>query len=260
MAENRIQYAKDGHIARITINRPEALNAMTGDMIREFRAAVEEAERDHDVRVLILTGAGDAFCAGYDIREFQAMKDLNGIWEVGMMLTGTWSYVRKMSKPTIAAISGSTAGGGFELSLCCDLRIAKKSAKIGSCEVRMHQPTTNASSQLLARLIGESKAKELALTGDVWSAETAAHFGLVNLAVDDNAFEQTVTEWAERIASRSPVAVSMTKELFERLRLVSADTASSLEEEAAIKCYLMDDMQEGFDAFLNKRAPVWKGR
>ncbi len=260
MAEKQIHYAKDGHIARITIDRPEALNAMTGDMIREFRAAAEEAERDPNVRVVILSGVGDAFCAGYDIREFQAMKDLNGIWEVGMLMTGTWSFVRKMSKPTIAAIGGSTAGGGFELSLCCDLRIAKKSAKIGSCEVRMHQPTTNASSQLLARLIGESKAKELALTGDVWDAETAAQFGLVNVAVDDEAFEQTVKEWAERIASRSPVAVSITKSLFESLRLVSADTASSLEEEAAIKCYLMDDMKEGFDAFLNKRPPVWKGQ
>lgn len=260
MSDPRVHYQHKQHIARITIDRPDALNAMTTEMLKAFREHLETAESDPDVRVVIITGTRPGFCAGYDINEFRDTKTLNGIWDTGMLMTSTWSFVRKMSKATIAAMGGPAAGGGFELSLCCDIRIAARSAKLGSCEVNLHQPTTNASSQLLARLIGESKAKELVLTGDVWTAENAAQFGLINCVAEDADFDATVTDWAERIASRSPVAVSIAKGFFESLRLVPADVASAMEEEAAIRCYLMDDMQEAFDAFLNKRAPIWTGR
>lgn len=260
MSDNLMRYERSGFVATITINRPNSLNAMTKAMLETFRDFAERADTDDDVRVVVFTGVGRGFCAGYDINEFRTTPDLNGIWRTARILNSTWSYVRRMSKPTIAAINGATAGAGFELSLCCDLRIAKRSARIGSCEVRINQPTTNGSSYMLAKLIGESKAKELCLTGDIWSAETCERFGLVNAVADDETFDDTVREWAERIASRAPMAVRLTKGFFEEGRLMTPDSVISLEEEAAIDCYLSDDMQEGFAAFLEGRDPIWLDR
>ncbi len=172
------------------------------------------------------------------------------------MLT-TWSSIRTLPIPTIAALNGVTAGGGFELALGCDLRIASRTVKIGSCEVRINQPTTNGSSYLLARLIGESKAKELCLTGDLWSAEEAARVGLVNAVADPENFEDTVQSWANKIASRAPIAVRYVKEFFDKGRTISADAVVEMEEKAALACCFTEDQQEGFNAFLEKREPRW---
>ena len=165
--------------------------------------------------------------------------------------------MRTFPKPTIAALNGVTAGGGFELALSCDLRIAASNARIGSCEVRINQPTTNGSSYLLARLIGESKARELCLTGDIWSADEAERFGLVNAIAPPEEFEDTVQGWADRIASRAPIAVRAVKGFFERGRTMSADQAVQMEEKAAIDCTLTSDQREAFTAFLEKREPRW---
>ena len=146
------------------------------------------------------------------------------------------------------------------MALGCDLRIASRTAKIGSCEVRINQPTTNGSSYLLARLIGESKAKELCLTGDLWSAEEAAHVGLVNAVADPDEFESTVQSWADKIASRAPIAVSAVKGFFDQGRIITAEAAIQMEEKAALACVFTEDQQEGFAAFLEKREPRWSGR
>lgn len=126
--------------------------------------------------------------------------------------------------------------------------------------MRINQPTTNGSSHLLARLIGESKAKELCLTGDIWSAEEAERVGLVNAVADPDEFEQTVQSWADRIASRAPIAVRAVKGFFEQGRTMTTEAAIRMEEKAAIDCCLSADQQEGFAAFLEKREPRWSGR
>lgn len=259
MIDEQIRYERRGYAAWITLNRPQVLNAFTPEMIDRLYDFALKAEADSNVRVLVITGTGRGFCPGMDIGLFRQM-DLKAIWHIAERMIRSWSKVRKLSKPTIAALNGVTAGGGFELALGCDLRIAASDIQIGSCEVRINQPTTNGSSYMLARLIGESKAKELCLTGDLWSAEEAARVGLINALASPDKLHDTVQQWAERIASRAPIAVSAVKGFFDHGRTISADAAVEMEEKAAIACCLTEDQQEGFAAFLEKRQPIWSGR
>ena len=259
MSLNEVGYEKRGQSAWIILNRPEVLNAVTPEMIATLGERVDEARKDDDVRVLVITGTGRGFCPGFDINVFRDM-DLNATWTLADRMIAVWTAVRTFPKPTIAALNGVTAGGGFELALSCDLRIAASTARIGSCEVRINQPTTNGSSYLLARLIGESKAKELCLSGDLWSAAQAERFGLVNAMAEPAELQRTVQDWADRIASRAPIAVRAVKRFFEQGRTISADQAVQMEEKAAIDCTLCEDQREAFAAFQEKRAPRWSNR
>jgi enoyl-CoA hydratase len=258
MVSDQVMYEKRGYSAWITLNRPEVLNAVTPEMINSLHRFGLEASEDPDVRVVVITGTGRGFCPGFDIGVFQELStDMNALWGVAEKMLTTWSFIRTLSKPTIAALNGVTAGGGFELALGCDLRIASRTVKIGSCEVRINQPTTNGSSYMLARLIGESKAKELCLTGDLWSADEAARVGLINAVAEPEDFEDTVQSWADKIASRAPIAVRAVKEFFDKGRIITADAAVQMEEKAALACCFTEDQQEGFNAFLQKRQPQW---
>lgn len=256
---SEVSYERRGPVAWITLNRPQVLNALTPAMISDVRRAGEDAQADDDIRVVVITGTGRGFCSGFDIKMFSDM-DLTEVWHLGKNLTAAWSSIRKLPKPTIAALNGVAAGGGFELALACDLRIAAHDARLGSGEVRINQPTTNGSSFLLSRLIGESKAKELCLTGNIISAEEAARIGLVNAVAEPDQFGETVQNWADKIAGCGPIAVSKVKGFFEQGRTMSADAVVAMEEEAAIDCFLTEDQQEGFSAFLEKRKPSWSGR
>jgi enoyl-CoA hydratase len=208
---------------------------------------------------LVITGAGRGFCAGADIRvldnatleHFRAFLD---------ELTTTWSFIRTFPKPTIAAINGVVVGAGFELTLVCDFRLASTTARIGSSEVRINQPMTNASTYLLARLIGEAKAKEIGMTGDILSAEEAIRVGLVNTLVEPAALNRAVEELVQKLASRGPIAVSQIKQCFARSRDVNIDTALLVENEAATTCFVSEDQKEGLRAFLEKREPKWAGK
>ena len=151
----------------------QALNAITPEMIRSLRAAAEDALTDNKVRALVITGAGRGFCAGADIRVLDN-ANLEQFRAFLNELTTVWSFIRTFSKPTIAAINGVVVGAGFELTLVCDFRLAAKTARLGSAEVRINQPMTDGSTYLLPRLIGEAKAKEIGMTGDILGAEEAS--------------------------------------------------------------------------------------
>jgi enoyl-CoA hydratase len=254
-----ILYEKREQAAWITLNRPQVLNAITPALIRSLRTAAEDALADDKVRALVLTGAGRGFCAGADIRVLD-----NATLEHFRMflteLTAVWSFIRTFPQPTIAAINGVAVGAGFELILVCDFRLAATTARLGSAEVRINQPMTNGSTYLLPRLIGEAKAKELAMTGDILDAAEAERFGLVNTVVEPEALQRTVDELVQKLASRGPMAVSQVKQGFARNRDVDLESAILLENEAATACFVSEDQKEGLRAFLEKREPKWTGR
>jgi enoyl-CoA hydratase len=170
------------------------------------------------------------------------------------------SLIRNFPKPTIAAINGVAVGGGFELTLVCDFRIAARSATIGSHEVNINQPMTNGSTYLLPRLIGEGRAKLLGMTGEIIGAEEAGRIGLVNSVVEDRRLTSAVEELVAKLVSVGPIAVACVKECFTRSRNVDIDAAVMFENEAATKCFVSADQQEGLQGFLEKRKPSWSGR
>lgn len=254
-----ILYDKRDQAAWITLNRPQALNAITSELIRSVRTAAEDALADKTVRALVITGAGRGFCAGADIRALDN-ANLDHFRSFLNELTEVWSYIRTFPKPTIAAINGVVVGAGFELTLVCDFRIAVKTARIGSAEVRINQPMTDGSTYLLPRLIGEAKAKEIGMTGDILDADEAGRIGLVNAVVAPEALNSAVEELIKKLTSRGPLAVSHIKQCFARSRDVDIEAAIRMENEAATACFVSEDQKEGLRAFLEKRAPRWTGR
>jgi enoyl-CoA hydratase len=254
-----VLYDKRGQAAWVTLNRPQALNAITPELIRSLRTAAADALTDNNMRALVITGAGRGFCAGADIRVLDN-ANLEHFRSFLNELTAVWSFIRTFPKPTIAAINGVVVGAGFELTLVCDFRIASKAARIGSAEVRINQPMTDGSTYLLPRLIGEAKAKEIGMTGDILDADEAGRVGLVNAVVEPEDLESKVAELVAKLASRGPIAVSQIKQCFARNRDADIESALLRENEAATVCFVAEDQREGLRAFLEKRQPRWAGK
>jgi enoyl-CoA hydratase len=254
-----LHYEKREQAAWMILNRPQTLNAITPELVQSLRKAAEAALTDDEVRVLVITGAGRGFCAGADIRVMDN-ANLENFRAFLNNLTDTWSFIRTFPKPTIAAINGVVVGAGFELILVCDFRIATTTARIGSSEVRINQPMTNGSTSLLSRLIGEAKAKEIGMTGDILAAEDAERIGLVNAVVEPEALVGSVNALVEKLTSRGPIAVSQIKHCIARNRDVDMATAIMVENEAATLCFVSEDQKEGLRAFLEKRPPRWTGK
>lgn len=251
-------YEKRDQAAWITLNRPKVLNALSPDMVSSLHQACADALADPQVRALVFGGAGRGFCAGADI-EVMHDADVRSFRAFVNALAKTWSLIRTAPKPTIAAINGVVVGAGFELTLVCDFRIAARSARIGSAEVNINQPMTNGATSLLPRLIGETRAKELGMTGDIIDAAHAERIGLINACVEPEALRARVQEFVAKLVSRGPVAVAQVKQCFARNRAADIETAILVENEAATVCFESADQQEGLRAFLEKRAPRWSG-
>ncbi len=252
-------YEKRGHAAWITLNRPSVLNAISPSLVGSLKQACQDAQADKSVRAIVFTGAGRGFCAGADIKVMRDAR-LEDFRTFLNELTQVWSFVRTLPKPTIAAINGVVVGAGFELTLVCDFRIASTAARIGSAEVNINQPMTDGATYILPRLIGETKAKELGMTGDIIDAVEAERIGLINSCVTPEALEETVQALVHTLASRGPIAVAQVKQCFARNRDVDIDTAIMVENEAATECFVSADQQEGLRAFLEKREPNWAGK
>ena len=253
-----ILYEKRGQAAWITLNRPTVLNALSPTLVRSLRQACRDAQEDPQVRAVVFTGAGRGFCAGADISVME-QTSLDDFRTFLHELAATWSLIRTLPKPTIAAINGVVVGAGFELTLVCDFRIAASTARIGSAEVNINQPMTNGATYILPRLVGETKAKELGMTGDIIEATEAERIGLLTACVKPDALEGRVNTLVDTLVSRGPIAISQVKQCFARNRDVDIEAAIMVENEAATECFVSDDQQEGLRAFREKRAPRWSG-
>jgi enoyl-CoA hydratase len=250
---------RQDRVAFITINRPEKRNALTIKTREEGAAALEELAEDDSVRVVIFTGAGDkAFIAGADISEFAGRTS---IMQRSVMLgRSLFTAIDSFPKPIIAMINGYCLGGGNELAMACDLRIASETASFGQPEINLGIIPGGGGTQRLTRLVGEGKAMELILTGEIIDARTAALLGLVNMVVPLEELRAKTLEIANRIADKSPIALRMAKEAVKLASRSNLDEGLRREIDLFALCFSSEDKDEGVSAFLEKRKPEFKGR
>jgi enoyl-CoA hydratase len=246
-------------VATITINRPEKRNALNIQTRQEGAQALDDLREDESVRVVVITGAGDkAFIAGADIGEF---ANRTAITQREVMLgRSLFTAFDTFTKPVIAMINGYCLGGGCELAMACDLRIASDKASFGQPEINLGIIPGGGGTQRLTRLVGEGKAMELILTGDIIDAQTAYRIGLVNMVVPAADLEAKTMEIANRIAEKSPVALRLAKEAVRVASRSHLDEGLRREVDLFALCFSSEDKDEGVSAFLEKRKPQFKGR
>ena len=246
---------KSNNIATITLNRPDRLNALTNRMADELSDAFTSAVRDDETRVVIITGAGRAFCSGADLKERRGGRS-----QLGRGLADKLFAAVNIEKPVIASINGVAVGGGFTLTLSCDIRIASEDAKFQLPFTRLGICTELGSTYLLPRLIGMGKACELLLTSKMIDAKEAKEIGLVNQVVPASELAKATYEMASSIAKLPSLAVQMNKRGLRQA--MNTDLASQLRYETLATAYLSDteDHKEAIKAFLEKREPIFTGR
>jgi len=251
-------------IGWVTMNRPESMNAINRLMARELVEACKQIEDDGAIRVVIFTGAGDrAFSAGMDLKE-RADTSFSPIERRNQKLSQTIHTqsraISALTKPTIAAIRGYCVGGGLEMALACDLRVAAEDAKLGLAEVRRGLIPGSGGTQRLPRAVGVSKALEICLTGDNVSGSEAEKLGLVNKAVPAADVNNAAEDLANRILKGAPMSLAFIKEAIKNGVELSLEEGLRLEADLSAMVATTEDSKEGPRAFAEKRTPVWKGR
>jgi enoyl-CoA hydratase len=253
-------YEKREGIANITINRPQALNALNQETIREISLRIGDARQDENIRVIVITGTGDrAFCAGADLNMMKGVNAYKGMHlsQMGQQLT---QEIEEIKKPVIAAINGYALGGGLELAMACDLRIASENAKLGQPEVNVGLIPGWGGTQRLPRLVGKGKAKELIFTGKNIDAKTAEQLGLVNEVVPQGELKSATDKLISELMSKPPIAIELAKQLINSSTEVDLKFGLRNEAEAFGVLTSTEDFSEGVTAFLEKRKPQYKGK
>lgn len=250
----------EGHLGIITINRPDKLNALNDETCKEIALALKELEKQPDVAVIALTGSGDkAFCAGADIGELQVLNGVTGYKKAhnGQELL---FQIERLEKPVIAAINGFALGGGCELAIACDIRIASDKAKFGQPEVNLGIIPGFGGTQRLPRLVGKGKAMEMILTGDIIDANEALRIGLLNTIVPHDKLLDSIKEMAEKIATKGPLAIQFAKLAIHEGLQVDIERGCELEAIYFGTICSTEDKTEGTSAFLEKRKANFKGK
>jgi len=250
---------KRERVAIITINRPDKLNALNSKVHREGIAALEGIGIDDEIRVVVITGAGEkSFVAGADISEFAGQTPVSqrGVFQKKTLFNSIDSF----PKPVIAMINGFCLGGGCEIALACDLRIAGENAKLGQPEINLGIIPGGGGTQRMTRLIGEGKSMELILTGDMIDAKTSLELGLVNHVFSTETLEEETMKIANKIASKSPIALQMAKEAIKLASKSNLDEGLRREIDLFAISFSSEDKEEGVSAFLEKRKPNFTGK
>lgn len=261
---DEILIERTGYVATLTLNRPERMNTISQPMLSALSRELLACESDPDVRAIVITGAGRGFCAGLDLQDAASEEGIKkGGFAMGAHLDLREfppNVLHHMDKPTICAVNGGAAGFGLDLALCCDIRVAARSAKLAAAFTRRGVVPESGGTWLLPRLVGWAKASEIVFSGRTLGAEEALELGLVNRLAEDEALLETTYELAGEIAASAPLAVQAAK------RMMRAGLSEGFDANVE-RVYLQvlpllqsKDSKEGFMAFLEKRAPEFEGR
>lgn len=260
MSTHHVTYHRDGPLAYVTFNRPEARNAMTRDMYEALASRCVEFATDDSAKVLILTGAGDkAFVAGSDISEFRGFATPEDGLDYERRLDAVMDTLESLPKPTIASIDGVATGGGVALAAACDLRLCSSRSRFGVPIARTLGNCLSAANHLrFIDLIGSARLKDLLFTGRLLGADEALSAGLVNRVVENAELDSIVRVTAETIAANAPLTIHATKEMLRRIQRQRHSLAIDSNDLIG-SCYTSADFQEGVESFLGKRPPRWTG-
>lgn len=259
MAFETIVLEKKGKVAYLTFNRPDVMNAIDEKLIAETREAIGQIGEDREVVVLVVTGAGKAFMAGADIAELNRMSPYQlHIWNHGVV--ENLNALERLRQPVIAAINGFALGGGLELAMACDIRIASEEAKMGLPEVKLGIIPGAGGTQRLPRLIAKGLAMELLLTGKMVDAQEAYRIGLVNKLVPAGELMKAAEEMANEIIANGPVAVQLVKDAVSVGTELPLEAAIEYGHKNVVTSFTTEDAREGLAAFVEKRSPRWQGR
>ena len=246
------------NVGTITINRPDVRNALSTQVLGDIRGALAEFRYDDEVGVVVFTGAGDrAFAAGADINELRERTFLDAL---ASLMQAVYDEIEDYEKPTIAAVNGLALGGGCELAMACDIRIASENARFGQPEVNLSIIPGAGGTQRLARLVGKGKATEMILTGEIIGAEEAHRVGLVTRVISSDELVAAVRETARSIMSKGPLAIRLAKLAIRTGFETDLKTGLVIERLAQAVLLTSEDKREGTSAFLEKREPEFKGK
>ena len=248
----------NGPVAVVTLNRPDAMNALNQTLMNELEAALDAFEADDGVHCIVLTGSSKAFAAGADIKEMQPKSYMDVYRED--FITANWERVTRCRKPVIAAVAGFALGGGCELAMMCDFIICADNAKFGQPEIKLGVMPGAGGTQRLTRFVGKSKAMEMCLTGRMMNAEEAERAGLVSRVVPVDDLMEEVLKVAQTIADMSAPIAMMTKESVNRAYETTLAEGVRFERRLFHSMFAIEDQAEGMQAFLDKRHPQFRNR